>query len=138
MSTWLILLCLLSLTLSQQVSDDYSHPDLLVQTRNGPVRGVTYTNETGDRVLNGWMGIPFAQKPINDLRFRPPRPVENWPETLIADRMKNSCMQSKFKDLVYGEIGVSLKTRPSEDCLYLNIWSPVLPKTSQLLPVMIW
>lgn len=130
----------LSLIQSQTISNDTSYPDLVVNTSSGPVRGVTYVKQglLGEyRVMNGWMGIPFAQKPIGDLRFKRPLPVKNWNETLITDHLPNSCIQIRNENPIFGDTGNILTTPTSEDCLYLNIWSPY-PNSNQPLPVMIW
>lgn len=59
-------------------------------------------------------GIPFAQPPLGDLRFRPPQPLEGHQGTLTVNAFANDCVQSPtFKDVPVGE-----------DCLYLNVWIP--------------
>src|ERR1700722_3925129 len=68
--------------------------------------------------LNVYKGVPFAAPPVGDLRWRPPAHVATWTGTRKAEAFAPACMQS----------GVSMPgaTPPavSEDCLYLNIWSP--------------
>ncbi len=76
-------------------------------------------------------GIPFAAPPVGDLRWRAPVNAAPWTGTLKADTFAPACMQ----------VGVSMpgETPPavSEDCLYLNIWTPA--KTAhEHLPVMVW
>ena len=75
--------------------------------------------------------VPFAAPPVGDLRWRPPVPVAPWTGTRKADAFAPACMQ----------VGVSMpgETPPavSEDCLYLNIWTPA--KTAhEHLPVIVW
>ncbi|PYI05664.1 carboxylesterase [Aspergillus sclerotiicarbonarius CBS 121057] len=67
-----------------------------------------------------FLGIPFADPPVRDLRFAPPRPYSG-PRNIEATKMADSCIQSVsgFGTLDNGGI--------SEDCLYLNVYSPVLP-----------
>jgi para-nitrobenzyl esterase len=81
--------------------------------------------------LSVYKGIPFAAPPVGDLRWRPPMPAAPWTGTRKADAFAPACMQ----------VGVSMpcETPPtvSEDCLYLNIWTPA--KTQQEhLPVIVW
>jgi para-nitrobenzyl esterase len=81
-----------------------------------------------------WKGIPFAQPPKADLRWRAPQPPEPWKgvrETLAASDM---CPQ--MISALSGDTGESdSQIAGVEDCLYLNIWSP--PNASNL-PVMFW
>lgn len=65
---------------------------LVVQTKKGKIRGVTLTAATGKQV-DAWLGIPYAQKPIGNLRFRHPRPVEKWDHVLNTTQQPNSCVQ---------------------------------------------
>ncbi|KAI2893890.1 hypothetical protein CBS76997_2627 [Aspergillus niger] len=69
-----------------------------------------------------FLGIPFADPPVRDLRFAPPRPYSG-PKKIDATKMADSCIQSVsgFGTLDNGGI--------SEDCLYLNVYSPVLPSS---------
>src|SRR5271155_1365025 len=96
-----------------------------VVTESGAISGV---HESG---LSVYKGIPFAAPPVGDLRWRPPMPAAPWTGTRKADAFAPACMQA----------GVSMpgETPPtvSEDCLYLNIWTPA--KTQQEhLPVIVW
>ena len=96
-----------------------------VLTDSGPVSGV---NEGG---LAIYKGIPFAAPPVGDLRWRPPAPVAPWTRTRNADAFAPACMQVSVSML--GE------TPPvvSEDCLYLNIWTPA-KSVHEHLPVIVW
>ncbi|KAJ8961186.1 hypothetical protein NQ318_008869 [Aromia moschata] len=89
--------------------DSTDDDPLVVQTRKGKVRGITFTAATGKKV-DAWLGIPYAQKPLGSLRFRHPRPAEKWDGVLNATAQPNSCVQ--IIDTV-------------EDCLYINV---VVPK----------
>jgi para-nitrobenzyl esterase len=95
------------------------------RTESGPISGIA---EGG---LNIFKGVPFAAPPIGSLRWRPPVAVAPWKQTRKAVAFAPACMQQ----------GVSMpgETPPqiSEDCLYLNIWTPA--KTAQRpLPVIVW
>lgn len=83
-----------------------------VRTTLGPLQGVAM--EQG-RVA-AYLGVPFAQAPVGDLRFAKPQPVAAWaPQTLQATRFQRACMQP---GQVPADIGMG------EDCLYLNIYVP--------------
>src|SRR5271168_2241316 len=94
-------------------------------TKSGTISGVS---ESG---LSVYKGIPFAAAPLGDLRWRPPAPVAPWTGTRKADTFAPACMQT----------GVSMpgETPPtvSEDCLYLNIWTPAKSGLEHL-PVLVW
>lgn len=68
-----------------------------------------------------FLGIPFANPPVGNLRFAPPQPYTGSKQGLDATKYSDSCIQSasSFGTLNNGGI--------SEDCLYLNIYTPVLP-----------
>jgi para-nitrobenzyl esterase len=68
-------------------------------------------------------GIPFAAPPVGDLRWREPAPAKTWPGVRDATKFGSRCMQSG-QDV-------------SEDCLYLNVWTPDWPPKSRK-PVMVW
>ena len=106
-----------------------------VHLDSGSVSGIP-ANDSGIRVFKG---IPFAAPPVGDLRWRAPMPVAPRTGTRKADTFAPACMQ----------VGVSMpgETPPavSEDCLYLNIWTPAQAKTAtkstparQSLPVIVW
>lgn len=81
-----------------------------VSTTVGPVKG-TYLN--GARAF---LGIPFARPPVGSLRFAPPVPASQSFSVLNADQWPNSCFQAS----VTNPVGYN----QSEDCLYLNVFTP--------------
>ena len=96
-----------------------------VLTESGTISGIRANG------LSVYEGIPFAAPPVEDLRWRPPVHAASWTGTRKADAFAPACMQ----------VGVSMpgETPPavSEDCLYLNIWTPA--KTAhEHLPVIVW
>ena len=95
------------------------------KTANGTVSG---TVEEGIAV---YRGIPFAAPPVGDLRWRAPQPAANWTEVRAAEKFAAPCVQ--------GGAGTAKGkgTPSSEDCLYLNVWTPA-KSSSERLPVMVW
>ena len=76
-----------------------------------------------------YKGIPFAAPPVGDLRWKEPGPVESWTGVKKADAFAPACMQAS------NSMG---NTAPvSEDCLYLNVWTPA-KKQNEQLPVIFW
>lgn len=97
----------------------------VVRVQSGLVRGA---------VRGGLMifkGIPFAQPPVGKLRWQPPQPAKAWKGIRSATSFGHDCMQLPFP----GD-AAPLRTTPSEDCLYLNVWAP--EHASVPLPVMVW
>uniref|UniRef100_A0A0B7AIE7 Carboxylic ester hydrolase n=2 Tax=Arion vulgaris TaxID=1028688 RepID=A0A0B7AIE7_9EUPU len=95
-----------------QHADSTTDP-LLVNTRYGPIRG---TNKKGVRVFHG---IPYTKPPIGDRRWRPPSDPEPWsPHTLDATKIRPGCPQECTNPLY-------CSNSTSEDCLFLEIYTPV-------------
>src|SRR6201998_617591 len=90
-------------------------------------------------------GVPFAAAPIGSLRWREPQPVAPWTGVRDASAPSHPCMQNvagtdSFLAPLAATYGVTLNRQtldPSEDCLYLNIWTPRLQPGAPL-PVMVW
>lgn len=98
-----------------------------VRISNGALQGVNENN------LAVFKGIPYAAPPVGDLRWREPQPVANWNEARRADTFGSACIQPQAKALEgAGTIGAV-----SEDCLYLNVWTPNADPNAKL-PVMVW
>jgi para-nitrobenzyl esterase len=94
-----------------------------VHIQNGWVQGTTRDG------LTVYKGIPFAAPPVGPLRWEPPQPVANWSGTLRADHFSATCMQT-----IEPWMG---PLHTSEDCLYLNVWTPAKSAHAGL-PVMVW
>ena len=81
-----------------------------------------------------YLGIPYAAPPVGDLRWRAPQPVAAWQGVRKADQLPPMCMQRPTNPRSAHFWG----PRPmSEDCLYLNVWTPANSSTKRL-PVMLW
>jgi len=83
-----------------------------------------------------WRGIPFAQPPISELRWKAPRPPDPFESRFEAKEFAQACFQPQ--GFMTGEEG---GWTGSEDCLYLNIWSPAWSPqelVEKKVPVMMW
>ncbi|PAW94576.1 carboxylesterase [Mucilaginibacter sp. MD40] len=98
-----------------------------VKTVNGTVEGVQ--EKSG---VTSFKGIPFAQPPIGELRWKEPQPVNNWTGVRKCDAFAYNGMQKK----VFGDMGFR-SAGMSEDCLYLNVWVPE-GKPKAKLPVLVY
>lgn len=99
-----------------------------VQTASGTLEGLT----SPDKKIRIFEGIPYAAPPVGNLRWQPPQPVASWQGVRKATSFGARCMQgSIFKDMIFRDPG------PSEDCLYLNVWTPAA-SADEHLPVMVW
>src|SRR5512132_2168838 len=97
------------------------------KTSNGTLEGITESSG-----ISAYRGIPFAAPPIDDLRWQPPQPVESWSGVRNAKQFGPRCVQSPvFNDMVFRSTGMS------EDCLYLNVWTPA-KSSSERLPVLVY
>jgi para-nitrobenzyl esterase len=106
-----------------------------IRTLNqGEVIGVQGENGTF-----AWKGIPFAEPPLDNLRWKAPVAAGQWEGQFKADDFSESCFQ---RSSMFGASSDS-EWSGSEDCLYLNVWSPQLSTDDALqvekkLPVMMW
>jgi para-nitrobenzyl esterase len=97
-----------------------------VRTKYGVVEGAV----NADGKVRMFKGIPFAAPPVGPLRWKPPQPPAAWSGVRKATAFGARCMQGRiYSDMVFRDDG------PSEDCLYLNVWTPARAKS---LPVMVW
>ena len=100
--------------------------NLQVKTNNGILEGLY------DSGIRTYKGVPFAQPPVGDLRWKEPQPVKNWEGVRKAYDFGPRAMQRPiFSDMNFRSNGVS------EDCLYLNIWTPA-QLANDKLPVLVY
>ena len=83
-------------------------------------------------------GIPFATPPVGDLRWKAPQPIKPWESVLECIKQPASAMQNKPAPFMCWSVEFLAPVEPiSEDCLYLNVWTPA-KKNSDKLPVIVW
>lgn len=99
----------------------------IVKTEGGYVSGINQSE------LSVYLGIPYAAPPTGDLRWRPPQPAKPWEGIYKADKFGPSCPQAVSKDFGPEWYPGNM----SEDCLYLNVWTPA-SNSSEKLPVMVF
>lgn len=87
-----------------------------------------------------YRGIPYAEAPTGDLRWKEPQPVTPWQGIKVADTFCNACMQAAHQEgQFYTKEFFDEGDAPySEDCLFLNIWTPAPGKINEKLPVAMW
>ena len=134
------------------ISCSSSLPSKVVETAIGKLQGYEQ-NE-----INYFLGIPYAEPPLGELRWQPPKPVKSWEGIKDANALGSACMQptnignSAFLDLMLDGYGLAwyeklvIKSLSifapilsasnfSEDCLFLNV---IAPEDAENLPVMFW
>jgi para-nitrobenzyl esterase len=92
-----------------------------VKTTSGILRGIE------NKGILGFLGVPFAEPPVGSRRFQPPQPVSHWPGVRDATTFSASPAQPQSP---------MLKGEPSEDSLYLNLWTPA--ESASPLAVVVW
>ena len=100
-----------------------------VKTANGMIESTVPPRDG----VRSFKGIPFAQPPVGDLRWREPQPVKNWPGVRNADTFGPTCMQRLSPNADYWFRGDGM----SEDCLFLNVWTPA-KSGGEKLPVLVY
>src|SRR5579859_4521894 len=97
-----------------------------VQTSAGAVSGTSLPSG-----VRAYLGIPYAQPPVRELRWMPPKPTR-WSGVWNADRFGPECIQVLRPHGINHYFG---EEPTSEDCLYLNIWTPAGANATSNLPV---
>jgi len=99
---------------------------MIVHTADGSVRG------TATSQYRSYLGIPFAEPPLERLRWRPPQRVAPWPGVLNATSYRHNCIQKESFS------PAQPRSTLSEDCLYLNVFTPPDVAANSSLPVLFW
>lgn len=118
----LIVLVLLAGSLyAQQAVQQDKGPE--IKTAAGTVRGAVKED------VASFKGIPYAAPPVGANRWRPPQPVTPWKDVLDATKDCADCPQRAWPGST---------AKQSEDCLFLNVWTPTTATKKSKLPVMFW
>lgn len=100
---------------------------VVVATSNGRVKGLRQDG------MREFLGIPYAAPPVDERRWKPPQPAEDWHGVLKADQFANNCPQTATP---FGNASTD------EDCLYLNVFTPEAghgrSAHDKTRPVMVW
>ncbi|MFT5168886.1 MAG: para-nitrobenzyl esterase [Saprospiraceae bacterium] len=124
-SFWILGCCLLC---SCNMNDQKVWAPGQASIENGIIEG-RYDSETG---LQYFFGIPFAKPPVGELRWKTPQPFDNWEGIKETKTFGNAAMQVKMWDDLSPRAA-----EKSEDCLYLNVWTPAVEATKGL-PVLVY
>jgi para-nitrobenzyl esterase len=122
---WLAFLTMINISVMAQGSNAFA-----VQTTiaNGIIEG-NYDTKSG---IQTYFGVPFAKPPVGNLRWKVPQPLDNWKGVKATKKFGPRPMQT----VVFGDMN-SRSDGVSEDCLYLNIWTPAKRNTKDL-PVLVY
>lgn len=123
-----ILLLLIPFFSEAQKAENQNAFPVQITTANGTIEG-EFDIKTN---IQSFKGIPFAQPPVGDLRWKAPQPLTNWTGVKQTKKFGPRAIQSN----VFGDMGFR-SDGMSEDCLYLNVWSPA-KSASEKLPVLVY
>ena len=123
----LLFIVIPSFLIAQQSVNQNAFP-VQITTANGIIEG-EFDIKTN---IQSFKGIPFAQPPVGNLRWKEPQPVLNWTGIKQTKKFGPRAVQSNiFGDMGFRSDGIS------EDCLYLNVWSPA-KSANEKLPVLVY
>jgi carboxylesterase type B len=136
---FLLLACCTTEVLSSSLYEDNDNYDSYI---SGPIITTKYGQVEGSRRIYNrqpyeeYLGIPFAQPPVGDLRWKQPQPLTPWEGVWNATSYSIHCTQLIAPFYVF----IGLGGKHGEDCLYLNIWVPngVAANAASKLPVMVY
>ncbi|XP_014643888.1 PREDICTED: liver carboxylesterase 1-like [Ceratotherium simum simum] len=137
---WLFTLVLVSLATSTVWGHPSSPP--VVDTVQGKVLGKYVSLEGFAQPVAVFLGVPFAKPPLGPLRFAPPQPAEPWHFVKNTTSYPPMCSQDPVEGKMLSDLFTNRKEnislQISEDCLYLNIYTPADLTKESRLPVMVW
>ncbi|XP_048211525.1 carboxylesterase 1D-like isoform X4 [Perognathus longimembris pacificus] len=137
---WLCALVVTSLAACPAWGHQASPP--VVNTAQGQVLGKYISLQGFAQPVAVFLGVPFAKPPLGSLRFAPPQPAEPWSFVKNTTSYPPMCSQDAVGGQMLSELFTnrkeSIPLRFSEDCLYLNIYTPADLTKNSRLPVMVW
>ncbi|XP_006255234.2 carboxylesterase 1C isoform X1 [Rattus norvegicus] len=139
---WLCVLVWASLAACPIWASGHPSSPPVVDTTKGKVLGKYVSLEGFTQPVAVFLGVPFAKPPLGSLRFAPPEPAEPWSFVKNTTTYPPMCSQDGVVGklladmLSTGKENIPLEF--SEDCLYLNIYSPADLTKNSRLPVMVW
>ncbi|KAM9807784.1 liver carboxylesterase-like [Neosynchiropus ocellatus] len=118
----------------------------VVHTKLGSLRGELLTVKGTENEVHAFLGVPFAKPPLGPaLRLSATQAVEGWEGVRDATKQPpweetNECIQQRVSEaFVEKDLGLQVEvSEVSEDCLYLNIYTPAYTPEDAKLPVMVW
>lgn len=125
--TWIVYSVVVNILIILLDNVENKEQPIIVKTDCGPVLGIKSTAYV-------FKGIPYALPPTNERRWKAPVPLSKctntcWMNTFNASTFGNTCIQK--------DVHNTSQLKGSEDCLYLNVWTPTLNPHANL-PVMVW
>ncbi|XP_058835397.1 carboxylic ester hydrolase-like isoform X2 [Topomyia yanbarensis] len=118
---------------SAAAEDSTENDDVILQIKPGKIVGCKEVLPNGGSLYR-FSGIPYAKPPVGELRFKPPVPLERFDvDMLDCKRERSICFSIQYIPPDAGESA-------SEDCLFLNVYTPTLREDESAggLPVMVW
>ncbi|XP_031635056.1 venom carboxylesterase-6-like isoform X2 [Contarinia nasturtii] len=104
---------------------------IIIKTKSGLVSGIWQKTYKSNKLYTSFKGIPYAEPPVGDLRYKVPVPVKPWNEILVtSDKYKDAC------PVLVQSMLFPLNSTQSENCLFLNVFVPAYNLLNKLLPVM--
>ncbi|XP_062395033.1 carboxylesterase 5A-like [Sardina pilchardus] len=116
------------------------HDGPLIHTKLGALRGEYLRVRGKTTVVHSYLGVPFAKPPVGPLRLASPQPVQGWEGVRDATKQPLMCLQNRQISIDFAAMLSMVMELPvvSEDCLYLNVYTPAKPAEDAKLPVMVW